>query len=552
MHRDEKTLGSAAQKAATAALFDAVRIHLTGGPSEAERLNAIEQALRQGADVNARGAKKNEGAGSRALHLAAGWAEPALVESLLRAGADVGARRSDGATPMHVAAARVDGAPIVALLARWGADPNAVDKSGEPALARAFSSLASRGGFETAQALLDAGAARPNGGPKDAQDFRWRAAQSRNGAALAFMAARGANLSAPEGARSLWVALARGPGPGWAVNLEDFEKCCHALDAAGAVCGPEQEIDALCEGVRRLPAPALKRLAQSVGDFSQMWPQRERALAGLFESGARDALEAALGLGLDPRRRWSKGGGLVSQLCGAIGYSNYGFQPGAIELAVGAGADPNEPDANGWRPLAIALLGRSHEEKLARELLGVGADPRLPAWEGGPSLFAFACGCRGEGSKSAWGVDLARQLGQSDFDAMARLGADANEKVKGQALLYWALRLKSHCEASTLLRHGAAWEGAYEALEGESDREYVRELACPKTLPRPDELPWGLRRWIDAGASPSRLLDALSRACEGFEQGGPWKASAPMALLEALALREQAKLPAAQIARARL
>ena len=91
-------------------------------------------------------------ADSRLVDAAAGQ-DAAAVRALLDAGAEVNARRADGATALLWAAHRDDLAMVELLLAA-GADPNAADEHGVTPLMRA-SENASPG---VVQALLDAGA----------------------------------------------------------------------------------------------------------------------------------------------------------------------------------------------------------------------------------------------------------------------------------------------------------------------------------------------------------------------------------------------------------
>ena len=91
-------------------------------------------------------------ADSRLVDAAAGQ-DAAAVQALLDAGAEVNARRADGATALLWAAHRDDLAMVELLLAA-GADPNAADEHGVTPLMRA-SENASPG---VVQALLDAGA----------------------------------------------------------------------------------------------------------------------------------------------------------------------------------------------------------------------------------------------------------------------------------------------------------------------------------------------------------------------------------------------------------
>ena len=74
--------------------------------------------------------------GSTALHCAAWKGHPAVVDLLLRAGADVNAHNANdhwGTTPLH-AAAHANQAAIAQLLLDHGADINAQDGSGRTPL----------------------------------------------------------------------------------------------------------------------------------------------------------------------------------------------------------------------------------------------------------------------------------------------------------------------------------------------------------------------------------------------------------------------------------
>jgi ankyrin repeat protein len=102
-------------------------------------------------------------AGDTALHVAAAGNRHDLARSLIRRGADVGARNRRGAEPLHYAA---DGSPgsvgwdpgaqaaTVACLIEAGADPNARDKSGVAPLHRAVRTRCAG----AVAALLDGGA----------------------------------------------------------------------------------------------------------------------------------------------------------------------------------------------------------------------------------------------------------------------------------------------------------------------------------------------------------------------------------------------------------
>ena len=117
----------------------------------------IEVLLVAGAEVNARTEHRQH----TPLHLVAmNGADPAAMEALLAAGAEVDARDNEGATPLHSAAAYSRGEVVEALLAA-GADPNARDAHRNTPLHQAVESLhhaaESAASLSVIQALVDAG-----------------------------------------------------------------------------------------------------------------------------------------------------------------------------------------------------------------------------------------------------------------------------------------------------------------------------------------------------------------------------------------------------------
>ncbi|HUR22763.1 MAG TPA: ankyrin repeat domain-containing protein [Acidimicrobiales bacterium] len=102
-------------------------------------------------------------AGDTPLHAAAASHLPALVQTLLEFGADVGARNRRGAQALHYAADGVPGSPqwdppgqvaVIEALVAAGADPNCRDKSGVAPLHRAVRARCAA----AVRALLESGA----------------------------------------------------------------------------------------------------------------------------------------------------------------------------------------------------------------------------------------------------------------------------------------------------------------------------------------------------------------------------------------------------------
>ena len=88
----------------------------------------LEVLLKAGADVNAKGK-----GGATPLHSAAAFnPSPAVLEVLLKAGADVNAKpKHGGGTPLHSAAAFNPSPAVLELLLKAGADPRAIDGAGK-------------------------------------------------------------------------------------------------------------------------------------------------------------------------------------------------------------------------------------------------------------------------------------------------------------------------------------------------------------------------------------------------------------------------------------
>ena len=117
----------------------------------------VEVLIKAGADVAALAA-----AGLTSLHFAAlNNGNPAVIEALLAAGADVAVRNDSGATPLHRAAQRNENPAVIELLLNAGASARARNISGEMPLHSAAELVSDFGGLhggDAIEALLDAGA----------------------------------------------------------------------------------------------------------------------------------------------------------------------------------------------------------------------------------------------------------------------------------------------------------------------------------------------------------------------------------------------------------
>jgi ankyrin repeat protein len=109
-------------------------------------LDNLQSLIDKGADVNAKNRR-----GSTPLH----WAihDEAKVLLLLARGANVNARQAQGRTPLYLAAMLGNGVPTLRLLLSKGADPNLAAVNGQTPLM-----MAARGDFEAMQLLIEKGA----------------------------------------------------------------------------------------------------------------------------------------------------------------------------------------------------------------------------------------------------------------------------------------------------------------------------------------------------------------------------------------------------------
>jgi ankyrin repeat protein len=128
--------------------------YLVGRGADADIRRYVERRLK-GADERRRGELQRllERVGWTPLHAASETGEAALLEDLIRKGADVNARAANGQTPLHVAASHGSFGALGALL-RGKADPNRKDSGGRTPVQLGI-------GYDAAVELLLAGGAEP-------------------------------------------------------------------------------------------------------------------------------------------------------------------------------------------------------------------------------------------------------------------------------------------------------------------------------------------------------------------------------------------------------
>ena len=332
--------------------------------------NAVRALLGQHADVNAA-----QGDGSTALHWAAYRDDLQMARLLLAAGADVKAKTRDGEiTPLFMACSNGDAAMIEAML-KAGADANSVKSNGTTALMTAAGS----GSVDAVQVLLDHGAdinAKESVHGQTAVMFA--SALGRDGV-IRLLAAHHADLNVATVTRKMErvrfdqdgnVVEERAGGRGGAAagpsddqnNLDTFahaiglESAVYLLDAAAA----DQD--------------ALNAFARATGMKSAEY-LRDTARA---RRGMRAGDVAARG----PRKVGPDFGGGMTALI----YAAREGQMNAVKALVESGANINQVSGDKMSPMVEAIIN-GHLE-IGKYLLDRGADPNLVSVSGLTALYA--------------------------------------------------------------------------------------------------------------------------------------------------------------------
>ena len=342
---------------------------LTEAARQGDR-NAVQTLIRQKVDVNAA-----EGDGTTALHWAASANDLEMAKTLLAAGANVKAKsRLGGVTPLFMAC-RSGSAAMIELLIKAGADAGAPDSVGTTPLMLAAAS----GSVEAVQVLIDHGADVNAKESAHGQTALMFAAALDRGPAIKMLIAHGANSEMTTKVTPLGCASIFNKN-GCQFDDEgkpfDEEKPVKAeTDAKPGVAAPvpnnQGEANAKPQFSRRIGATLMG--GQTALLFAARDGQTEAARA-LLESGANVNDAGA--------------GDKMSPLLMAISNGHYDL----AKLLLDKGADPNQTDNDlglsplfetvdmqwapyAWFPQPVTAKEQVTYLDLMKALLDRGADP---------------------------------------------------------------------------------------------------------------------------------------------------------------------------------
>ena len=331
---------------------------------EAATVAAVTACLENGADVQGRAEN-----GDTILHLAAGHAEdPAIVEALIAAGADLEARdeaREEGeltTTPLHRAAYLNENPDVTAALLAAGADVGSRADSEE----HDFTALHQTAGNKN-PAVIDVLVA----GGIDVDVL------TATGITPLHLAALRGNRAAVE----RFLAI----GADATASLDNGRTALHMMPADAAIgeallaAGADPNartsggLTPLHEAARDAENPAMLEVLITAGADPQARTQDGRTvLHSAAENNENPAIvETLVDAGADPNVRDDRG---RTPLHRAVGQSR---KLAVIRALLAAGADPNVRDDRGRTPLDEALMWQSEEPAVIRALLAAAADVDL-------------------------------------------------------------------------------------------------------------------------------------------------------------------------------
>ena len=327
--------------------------------------------------------------------------DPAAVDRLLVAKADVNAAQPDGATALHWAV-HWDDLPLVARLIASGARVNAANDHGVTPLSLA----AENRSMATAYALLAAGA-NVNAATASGETVLMTAARSGDRAVVDALLLRGADVNAREASHGQTALM-------WAVSRGHADVVRRLIDANADVHARSR--------VRRRTV----QLANRYGDQNSVRGVTEIDLGGftpLLFAARVGSLESAQHLVAAGARVDEAAPNGQSPLVIA---AHSGHGPVAAFL-LEAGADPHN-DAAGYTALHAAIL-RS-DLGLLEALLARGANPNTPLAKGTPSRYYSKDYAFNENLVGATPLWLAARYGEPEMmRALAAAGGDISFKM---------------------------------------------------------------------------------------------------------------------------
>lgn len=353
----------------------------------ADRVSGL---LRQGASLTVRDSQ-----GATALHLAAGAGNTDIVKLLVQAGADLAAGDQDTLRPLHHAALAGQAECVVALLDA-GADANAADARGRTALHVAAE--AGRGGV--IDVLMARGAdSRAHTVKSDGEKLPLHSAASRKDAeAVEALCRGGADVLDP--ARNQCHALHTAAEAGNEVVVEALLRLGADVDARDLFgntalhCAADNGHEAVIEALARAGAALEVANQQEETPLLRAVRSRRSEAARVLASWGADVevlseVDREI-LGIVPR----KGGGFFGALGGLFGKSGppsenmrdeRGYSPvhqavidrdnKKLKALLAKGANPNLRDAEDRTPLYLAIANKNVEA--VKALLDAGANPHF-------------------------------------------------------------------------------------------------------------------------------------------------------------------------------
>ena len=412
----------------------------------------------------------------RPLHMAAAFSSnPAVITSLVDAGADLNAASEFGMMPLHAAAIWNTNPGVVEALVAAGADPNA----GDPI--QSLTALHSAAKFNQnpaiIQTMLDAGADPNARGKDDITPLHRAAAHNPNPEVIDTLIRGGADPTARDAAGRTPLEVAK-EQESPAKIIAALEEGARSIEQAHGATAPEaaaaDSVD--CEG---WDSNAPERLRDFYGDITP------------------EDVTACLRAGADPDAR------LVHAATPLHFAATFSTNPAVIRALLDAGADVNAQSDDGTTPLHIAATFNDNPAIIAA-LLDGGADPNARRANRATPLHLAALGQKNPAVIAAL-LDAGADINAQDEDGNTPL--DLAKLRRRPAKIIAALEERAR---SVEQAHGATAPEAAAAdsvdCEGWDPNEEERLQSFYK-----DITPEKVAACLKAGADPhARLVDAAT------------------------------------------